>query len=483
MALRTMNIEENLALTLARGCGRSLTALARLRPGGALQQPTWLAKGQDLLPAILAGAWDTSNSLDRAIVEQIGGGAPWGEIEKRIRGFQRDDDPPFDLEGTVWKVRAPMDAFVRIGPLIGLGDAELLRAAMVTVFSTIEAEADPNDIFLRPNPTGYSDWLREGLATTLLLLAVWSESAEVNLGGETGQAFANGVLNELPGLRTDARLWTSLRNELPLLAEAAPDPLLSALERMLEGDGSLIRPIFEEHHLPGWPFPETRHIGVLRALEALAWDPEHFRRAVLVLAGLAAIDPGRRQGNRPVQSLGEIFVLWNPNTSASSAERLSALDEIAAKYPDLGWMLIITLLPTLHGVSSPTAKPKLREAGAADRPPVTNKELWENQAAVSQRAITLAGRNPGRWINLIDPLTRFAPAERALAVAGLHDTLASIGEEERKPLWAKLRAEIDRHERFKNAPWALPAEELAPLRTLTEKYAPTDPYCKFSAVV
>ena len=312
MAIRTMNIEENLALTLARGCGRSLTALARLRPSGALQQPTWLAKGQDLLPAILAGAWDTSNSLDRAIVEQIGGGAPWGEIEKRFRGFQRDDDPPFDLEGTVWKVRAPMDAFVRIGPPIGLGDAELLRAAMVTVFSTIEAEADPNDIFLRPNPTGYSDWLREGLATTLLRLAVWSEPAEVNLGGETGQAFANRVLNELPGLRTDARLWTSLRNELPLLAEAAPDPLLSALERMLEGDGSLIRPIFEEHHLPGWPFPETRHIGVLRALETLAWDPEHFRRAVLVLAGLAAIDPGRRQGNRPVQSLGEIFLLWNP---------------------------------------------------------------------------------------------------------------------------------------------------------------------------
>ena len=91
------------------------------------------------------------------------------------------------------------------------------------------------------------------------------------------------------------------------------------------------------------------------------------------------------------------------------------------------------------------------------------------------RAITLAGRNPGRWINLIDPLTRFASAERALAVAGLHDTLASIGEEERKPLWAKLRAEIDRHERFNNVPWALPAEELAPLRTLTEKYAPTDP--------
>jgi hypothetical protein len=151
-----------------------------------------LGKGQDLLPAILAGAWDSSNDLDRGIVEQIAGGVSCAEIERRIRAFRRDDDPPFDLEGTIWKVRAPMDAFVRVGPLVGQREADLLRAAMVTVFSAIEPEADPDEVvgFMRPNPTGYSDWLREGLATTLLLFAVWSDPAEVNLAGETGQAFA-----------------------------------------------------------------------------------------------------------------------------------------------------------------------------------------------------------------------------------------------------------------------------------------------------
>ena len=115
----------------------------------------------------------------------------------------------------------------------------VLHAAMLRVFSAIEPEPDPNDVvgFTRPNPTGYSDWLREGLATTLLLFAVWSEPAQINLAGETGQVFANRVLGELPGLKSDYRLLTSLRNELPLLAEAAPDPLLSALEQMLEGNG------------------------------------------------------------------------------------------------------------------------------------------------------------------------------------------------------------------------------------------------------
>ena len=174
VALRTMNFEENHAVTLARGCGRSLAALARLIPSGAYEPPAWLGKGQDLLPAILAGAWDTSNQLDRRIVEQIAGGTPCAEIERRISAFLRDDDPPFDREGTIWKVRAPMDAFVRVGHLIGQGEAELLRAALATVFSAIEPEPDPDDVvgFTRPNPTGYSDWLRDGLARTLGAVAI-----------------------------------------------------------------------------------------------------------------------------------------------------------------------------------------------------------------------------------------------------------------------------------------------------------------------
>ena len=89
--------------------------------------------------------------------------------------------------------------------------------------------------------------------------------------GEGRQAFANRLINSLPGLGTDYRLLNSLRAELPLLAEAAPRPLLSALERMLKGIGDLIRPVFDEQE--GFPFPTAKHTGLLRALDTLAWDP------------------------------------------------------------------------------------------------------------------------------------------------------------------------------------------------------------------
>ena len=206
--------------------------------------------------------------------------------------------------------------------------------------------------------------------------SVWSVPAEVNLGGETGQEFANRVLNDLPGLRTDPRVLTSLKSELPLLAEAAPDPLLGALEHMLEGDGALIRPIFNEHE--GFLHPTYKHTGVLWALETMAWDPEYFRRAVLALARLAAIDPGVKIGNTPANSLAEIFVLWHPNTNASSARLLSALHEITQSFPEVGWKLVTTLLPSWHRASSPTAKPKIsRGRGFRPGPDYKSRALGE----------------------------------------------------------------------------------------------------------
>jgi hypothetical protein len=368
-----------------------------------------------------------------------------------------------------------MDAFIRIGTLIGPVEAQRLREAMLSVFGRVDPDVKPDDevLFVTRGPTGHSEWLKDGLATTLLLFAVWSGPAEVNLGSESGQDYANRLLVDLPGLRSDPRVLTSLKNELPLLAEAAPDPLLSALEHMLEGTGELIRPIFDERK--GFFSPSYNHTGVLWALETLAWDPDYFRRAVLILARLAEIAPDIRLVNTPANSLAEIFVLWNPNTNASSVQRLSALKEIASSCPEVGWKLVRTLLPNLLASSMATPKPKLREAGASDRPAVTYRELWENQAAVAELAINLAGESANRWIELIRSINTFAPAERSLATAALDRLMSRTSGDRLKRLWSKVRDEAARHQRFKSAAWALPPDQLAPFLELVAKYAPSDP--------
>ena len=143
--------------------------------------------------------------------------------------------------------------------------------------------------------------------------------------------------------------------------------------------------------------------------------------------------------------------------------------------PDVGWRLIRALLPSLGGTSIPTAKPRLREAGASERVPITYGELSEAQTSVVQRAISLAGHDEGRWAELIRGWSNFPPAEREASVAALEVTLDKLRAGDRKRLWLKVRDEIARHERFRTAQWVLPDEELASLRRLLDKFSPEDP--------
>ena len=474
-ALMSMGWEENEALTLARGSGRSLTALSRLRPGGNYDPPGWVAEGAQLLPAILAGGWNRANDLDKAAVEKIAHSGAYRDLEARLRTHLTTAEPPFETVGSVWTVRAPMDAFMWAGQLIGPEEAERFRQVLIDVFGAIEPDPDPDEplSFGGTSPSGHTEWLREGLATTLLMMAVWWETAGVNLAPDNGQTFADRVVEDLPGLKSDYRLLTSLQRELPLLAEAAPVPLLSALEHMLGGMGELIAPIFKE--IPGYLTPSFRHVGVMWALEVLAWDPAYFRRAVLVLARLEMLAPEGRMGNRPIGSLQEIFLLWNPSTNAPLALRMAVLEELTQVTPEVGWKVLVALLPSNFGSSMATQKPRLREAGAADRKPITRREYAEAQSAVIGKVLALVGDDAARWNSVLPVLSLFDPVNQHKALAALEGALGRLTGQPQRVLWERVRREVERHERFSTAKWALGPDQLVALQDLVARFEPGDP--------
>jgi len=471
-ALEKMHFDRVKAFQFARGSGRSLTALRRRIPAGSVPQPKWVESASTVLPAILAGGWDMSNGMDRDVLSMLAQTATYAEFERRLHQFVRQPDPPVDLIRSVWTVRAPMDAFLLAGDHIDEDVLERLRAVLAKVFSHVKPPPDPK-AFVRPdpeNPDDFSEWLRDGLATTLLQIAVWDQLAGMPILG-SGQAFANRVVSEIPGLGTP-RVLAALKDQLPYLAEAAPGPLLVALERTLEGSPDVLRPLFDE--VEGFLHPVSQHTGLLWALEVIAWDPEYFERAVLILARLASLDPGGRLTNRPINSLREIFLPWRPRSKASAQQRLAALDKICRILPDIGWALIAKMLPTMYGSSSGTARPRLRESTGGEAG-VTYAEYWEMQAAAVQRAIELTGSDPNRWAVLISDMSNLRPAERTTALARLDTTLEQLGPDQGRPILEELRSEVEKHERFPTAKWVLPHEELAPMRALVDKYTPKDP--------
>jgi hypothetical protein len=459
-ALETMGFDETNTYELARRCGRSVTILARMHPGGTTSKPQWHDDGSTLIPAMLAGAWLNSSQPDIEVVARLSGTLTYPQYEGELRKFLRYQDPPIERVDDVWTVRAPVDAFTYLGHLINTDHLTRFREVVTTVFSTITEPPKPDDIFV-PNKLrshSHSEWIRDGLATTLLLMAALGDQAQFSPTGSTAQEFVNAIVHELPGLSSDYRVIESLAAQLPLLAEAAPDPLLEALEQMLEGNGEAILPIFKETE--GLIGSDAKYPSLLWALEKICWDPAYLIRASLLLAKLAAIDPGGKLQNRPISSLRSIFLTWAPSTNAPLHNRNIALTNILVEEPNVGWELLCELLPRFHDTTSNTPQPLYRDSGASEREVLTYKLVWDSQDFVIRNAITRAGEDPKRVSKLLDAMGQMTEPQLQLLlglvseILDRHDSIAA-------DLWTTLKHDVDRHKKFATAEWALSESAMA----------------------
>ena len=472
-AFTAMGYSETKGYEIARECGRSLAVLARRYPSATAEQPEWFYEGEKLLPALLAGAWNSSLDQDKAILQSLAGCDDYYEVEKPLRKLKKLNDPPLDQVSDVWAMRAPIDAFVYLAYLIGPEHLKRFSAAMNVVFSQVPPAPKPGDVFQlasQRNDT-HSSWLRDGMMTTLLHMAV-IRTNEFCVQGSTAQEYVNEIVRSLPGLSSDYRLMASLSNQLSLLAEAAPVPFLDALEHLLEGDAARIKPIFDEQK--GLWSNHSFHNGLLWALETLAWLPDFLLRSAKCLARLAEIDPGGSTSNRPIESLKSIFLAWAPNTSANVNIRLGVLKHLLQEVPGIAWSLLAKLLPEYMGTTFPTEKPKHREPETKPIEIMTYGLIWETQAVIIDLTLERVGDDPGRWKTLIGSMSRFQPAPQSKTIALLETHLAALSENARFEIWDALRLETNHHHAYANTDWAFKETTLNQLDKIITKYEPDD---------
>lgn len=477
-ALESMGVGAAHAERLARESGRSVTVLQRRIPGPPYPNPGWVtsqATQQALVPALLAGAWDSASEADRTIIERLAR-QPYEEFERQLLPLLNVEDPPLDRVGSVWIVMAPVDVFELLAHYVAQQDLDLLRAAVVEVFQELDPvlELPPHErpyAGLRGVRLRHSRWLRDGLAGTLLLIAVRGVHAELFCEGGT-KGFVEGLIAGLPGLAADHRLIASLGSQLPLLMEAAPDPFLRALERLLEGDGSAIAGIFSEGGALG---PTSPHTQLLWGLELLAWDPSRLSQVALTLATLARLDPGGRLSNRPINSLREIFLPWKPGTNAPLASRIRALDMVLASEPLVGWDLLVELLPRHSETSLGTHRPNWHDFGASECVATTWPTVLQAYREIAHRVISRIGDDPNRWKILINTIQTLPPESRAEAFELLEQfAAAEVPAEARVEVWSAVRQEVSRQRRVIAATSTLPLTEVERLHAILQDLEPAD---------
>ncbi len=477
--LKAMGIQDDEAFRLAGTCRRSPTVLSRLIPSGTATPPKW-HDNPKLVPIMLAGGWDASNKHDLAIVEKLCN-TSYDSVDAEVRWLASLSDAPLDLEGTAWTLRSHKDAFTLLGCLIDSGSQERLREACLDVFSERDRTLDiPEEkkpvIPTRGDDFRHSEWLRRGLARTLLLISGLHEAAKFKVIGATPEQYVESVVGSIPGISNDVRLLASLKSEFPRLAEAAARPLAYALERMLEGDSkgwtSVVFRDKKDESLWGSFSP---HTYLLWALETIAWSPEYLHRATSILMTLAEFDPGGKLANRPIKSLREIFLAWRPNTNASLDDRVAVLRSICRKRPGVGLQLVMSLLPTNHDFSSGTAKPHLRDFGEAKSKATTVTDVHHAFRQYEDLAVELAETDMTRLTALVDSLAQLEPHTRERAIAAISASAKNASSDATFQLWSKLRDLVQKHRGFHDADWALKPDQLTPLEDLCREIAPRDP--------
>jgi len=479
-ALVAMGLEEDAARDAVRSCRGYLNPLRR-HPALApvdYQQPDWATSEHagPPLAALLGGAWIADNKNDCDKLAQLAD-IPYDEFEQWLHRWRIESDPPIRLVGNVWQIVSRQDAWSLLCRFINVSVLDRFGEVVEEVLQEIDPrfELPPEERWLanvHGKVTRYSGWLRNGLTEMLTILASYGDRDCQNIGIPSVQDQVSLCVRQLLMENMTGQRWSSLAGELPLLAEAAPEIFMEAVETGLQGENPPVMELFvEEGDMGGCP-----HSGLLWALESISWNLKYLARVVHILAKLARLDPGGRWTNRPSNTLREIFRDSLPQTKAPLDERLKIIDSLIVRECASGWKLLLDLLPErVGGISTPIHRPKFQEWDEGWTKGVTYKEYYQHTVAIAERILKHVDEEPStRWLEVLKKLPQLPKESFDVAVIQLRSDLGMLADTAANEICNELREIISRHREFSDAKWALPKESVDQLDEVYQSLTPSD---------
>ena len=436
---------------------------------------------RDLVFGFLFGGWNESNSNDKELIESIVKKDYQSWIES-IREVFETPNTPIILKNGVWTVSNKSELLAFLSGKIYDNHLVALEDVATKVLGEINPEFDlqQDDRYataLYDKKLFFSENIREGIAETIVLVGIHKDKL-VNCSTNSRNFVAIKIIRKLL-LDTNWKLWGSLNSLLPLLSEAAPEEFLNCVENALYREDKTFDNLFkEESNGFGGRIYTT---GLLWALENLAWSEEYLGRVCLILSELASIDPGGNWANRPINSLKTILLPWLPQTLAIKDKRISAVKPVIRNFPDIAWQVILAMLPSQHGTSSGSHKPKWRNPIPDNfKQEVLNEDYWDEVTQYANLAVDMAEKDIAKLIQLakeFDHLT--SPAFERLNALLASENVRNLPKEEKANIWKNLIEFTQKHRRYPDAAWVLPNDFLLKIEAITGQLAPTDLLLKY----
>jgi hypothetical protein len=466
------------ASRLAHLARQSVPELRRsLAVAPSLRRPWWSesATAPRLAPVLLVGAWDADHPEDQALVATVAG-RPYDELERDLHGWAARDDRPVASTGGVWHILSKESGWRHLGVHLTRNDIDRYLDVAREVLSERDPalELPPRERFMAAVAGRRRRWspqLRAALADTAAMLGARGTTLPDAAMQHHATTVARRLVRELlEAANADGTddLWRSLSDGLPRLAEAAPIEFMDAIEQGLHA-GQPLMGLFSATEGNDPLFGRSDHAPMLWAVETLCWPGAHMVRAARVLARLAEIVP-QDISNSPLDSLWRVLLPVQPHTAGTLQDRRELLRGIVRDYPDVGWRLLVRMLPETGFSWHGTATPRWRDWVPENHPSEGRDADWRaSLEQTTEIALDVARACVARFADLV-PLLERSPSSTIDGVLGALESLdpSAIDPEARTRVWRSLARLADRCRGHPDAVWALPATVLQRVEDLAE---------------
>ena len=475
-ALAKMGLPESKVDDLVGKTARRLPVLRRfLIEEAGFPEPDWATGAtRSLVALVLIGQWEEDNEGDRKIIEDLIG-KPFAGIEEELAAMAGIPDSPVVKVERRWRFTSHEEAWSILAPRLTQTYATRFKELAVTVLGQVSPafELPSGDRYMAAvlgKSLPHSSTLREGIARTLALLGVYPERAK---NADSVRHLPLQVVREALSEGKGWQIWATLYRDLVTLAEAAPDAVLDAVERDLWTSPTPFKELFGQGGDP--LFSGMPYVGLLGALERMAWSADHFTRVVMILARLAEYEPENNVSNRPTESLRSLLLPWIRFSETADSDRLEALKTLVDRYPQAGWDLLTKIHPSNGHFVTDNRLPHWRPWGqyVSSRP--TDLEFWEYVGAVEKYLLSGAKEDPQSWADIVGIVSKLTLESRMQALSTLLEQSEVLRQQPATlALWHRIRLELNRHRSFPDAEWAMAAEEVSILADAYARLTPLD---------
>lgn len=431
-----------------------------------------------LIGTAILGRWDDKNEFDLEVINRLTD--DFSIWDQGLREIVLKEDSPVNLQsGRYWSVVNQGASLELLRQRLFDKDLDLIKEICTDVLSEVDPkfDLDPdqrNMASIYDKKLCFSTQLREGLSETLVWIGVNNERL-TNCSRNKRESTVLLVVREL-FTGANWKLWASLNNFLPVLAEAAPNEFLNVVEAAFIEKPSPFEELFKQE---GDALSGSNCLtGLYWGLEGLAWHDEYLTRVCSLLGALASIDPGGHSANRPVNSLVSILLPWHVQTLAPIEKRMAAIKTLRHHSKNVAWEVLLGLLPTGRGYTSGTNKPKWRKPLEKDwKPKITQKEFADHVDRYGAIIVEMASENLSWAKELVEKIENLPPKQIEVFLTYLgSDEITSMDEGERSVIWRKLTRVVLKHKKFGDSDWTLKEEIVEKIEAVADKIKPEEKY-------